>query len=52
MEYWALDVVLVVVYAAQVFTAMFVWNIVNHNGGGEVARLVAAAIFAILMVAL
>ncbi len=40
------------VYAAQVVIAMFVFNIVNPNGGGWVAGVVAAAIFAVPMAAL
>lgn len=40
------------VYAAQVVVAMFVWNVVNPRGGGAVAGTVAAAFFAIPMVAL
>ena len=40
------------VYAAQVVIAMFVWNIVNDNGGGWRAGGIAAAIFAVPTVAL
>lgn len=40
------------VYTAQVVIAMFVWNIVNINGRGWLGGIVAAAIFAVPMVAL
>jgi hypothetical protein len=40
------------VYAAQVVIAMFVFNIVDPRGGGWLAGAIAAAIFAIPMVAL
>lgn len=40
------------VYAAQVVIAMFVWNVVNEKGGGVVAGLVAAAVFAVPTVTL
>ena len=40
------------VYSAQVVIAMFVWNIVNDNGGGWLAGAIAATIFAVPMVAL
>jgi hypothetical protein len=40
------------VYAGQVVIAMFVWNLVNPNGRGWLAGAVAAAIFAVPMVAL
>ena len=40
------------VYAAQVVIAMFVFNIVDPRGGGVAAGLVAAALFAVPMVAL
>ncbi len=40
------------VYVAQVVIAMCVWNVVNENGSGWLAGLVAAAVFAIPMVAL
>ena len=40
------------VYTAQVVIAMFVWNIVNDNGGGWLAGIIAATIFTVPMVAL
>jgi hypothetical protein len=40
------------VYAAQVVVAMFVWNIVDGNGGGWRAGLISAAILAVPMAAL
>ncbi len=40
------------VYAAQVVIAMLVWNLVAENGGGLQRGLIAAAIFALPMVAL
>ncbi|MFP6681844.1 MAG: hypothetical protein VCB07_06585 [Gammaproteobacteria bacterium] len=40
------------VYTAQVVIAMFVWNLVNPDGRGFVASLIAAAIFAVPMFAL
>ena len=40
------------VYAAQVVIAMFVFNIVDPRGGGWPAGAIAAAIFAVPMVAL
>ena len=40
------------VYTAQVVIAMFVWNLVNPNGRGFTAGLIAAAIFAVPMFAL
>ena len=40
------------VYSTQVVIAMFVWNIVNDNGGGWLAGAIAATIFAVPMVAL
>ena len=40
------------VYTGQVVIAMFVWNIVNDNGRGWLAGLIAATIFAVPMVAL
>ena len=40
------------VYTAQVVIAMFVWNVINPNGAGVLAGLVAAVIFAVPMVAL
>lgn len=40
------------VYAAQVVVAMFVWNVINPRGGGWLAGLVAAAVFAVPTVAL
>jgi hypothetical protein len=40
------------VYAAQVTLSMLVWNLLDPRGGGWVAGLVAAAIFAVPTVAL
>ena len=40
------------VYTAQVVIAMFVWNIINVNGRRWLAGIVAAAVFAVPMVAL
>lgn len=40
------------VYAAQVVIAMFVWNVINPKGGGWLAGLLAAAVFAVPTVAL
>ncbi len=40
------------VYTAQVVIAMFVWNVVNEQGGGWRAAVVSAGIFAVPMVAL
>lgn len=40
------------VYCAQVVIGMFVWNLLDPRGGGVVAGAVAAAVFAIPMVAL
>ena len=40
------------IYAAQVVIAMFVWNLVDPRGGGVSAGAIAAALFAIPMVAL
>lgn len=40
------------IYAAQVVVAMLVWNIVNDNGAGWRAGVIAAAVFAVPMVAL
>jgi hypothetical protein len=40
------------IYAAQVFIAMIVWNLVNTEGGGIVASIVAGAISALPMIAL
>ena len=34
------------------FFGDFVWNLVNANGGGVLAGIVAAAVFAVPMVAL
>ena len=40
------------VYAAQVMIAMLVWNVVNDQGRGLLAGLIAAAVFAVPTVAL
>lgn len=40
------------VYTAQVVVAMFVWDIVNPNGGGILAGIAAALLFALPMIAL
>jgi len=40
------------VYTGQVVIGMFVWNVVNDNGRGLIAGLIAAAVFAVPMVAL
>jgi hypothetical protein len=39
-------------YGAQVTIAMLVWNIINLNGGGWTAGLIAAAVFAVVTIAL
>ena len=40
------------VYAAQVVIAMFVWNLDHPKGGGVMAGAIAAALFAVPMIAL
>lgn len=40
------------VYAAQVVIAMLVWNLLDPRGGGIVSGAIAAAVFAIPMLAL
>ena len=40
------------VYSAQVVIAMFVWNLVDHRGGGWLAGAIAAAVFLVPTVAL
>ena len=40
------------IYAAQVVIAMFVWNVISPHGRGWPGGLIAAAIFALPMVAL
>lgn len=40
------------VYTAQVVIAMFVWNVINSQGGGWGAGVVSAAVLAVPMVAL
>lgn len=40
------------VYSAQVSLAMLVWNLVNPNGRGLAAGLIAAALFAVPAIAL
>ncbi len=40
------------VYTAQVVIAMLVWNIINPNGGGWLAGILAASAFSLPMIAL
>jgi hypothetical protein len=40
------------VYAGQVTIAMLVWNLLDPRGGGWMAGLIAAALFAVPTVAL
>ena len=39
-------------YLAQVTIAMLVWNVIDPNGGGWIAGLVAAALFAVPTIAM
>lgn len=40
------------VYGLQVVIAMFVWNLLDHRGGGVIPGVIAATVFAIPTVAL
>jgi hypothetical protein len=40
------------VYTAQVVIAMFVWNLLDPRGGGVISGAIAAAVFALPMIAL
>jgi hypothetical protein len=40
------------VYTAQVVIAMFVWNLLDPRGGGVISGAIAAAVFAVPMIAL